>query len=153
MKGDVLYASPEYLHRETSAHLFDLGDLPDTGATPVDVVADERAAARLSAGLNAIVHKALRRDPSERYATAAGMLQDMRAQLFALAPGYGRKEAAEDTERLISEASARRDMAEPVEAGVPTSPVSQWKGPVALAPCSARRVVGNSMRSSSTTWW
>jgi serine/threonine-protein kinase len=124
----------------TSAHLFDLGDLPDSETAPVNVVADEqpsvaltrlmalvdrygpedveRAAARLPAGLKAIVHKALRRDPVGRYATASEMSQELRAQLFALAPGYGRKEVAEDVERLLSEASALRDAAEPLEPGL-----------------------------------
>ncbi|HLL02360.1 MAG TPA: serine/threonine-protein kinase [Myxococcaceae bacterium] len=159
VKGDVLYASPEYLHQDpmdarsdifclglvllealTSAHLFDLGHLPDTGAAPVNIVADEqpsvpltqmmklvdrygpedveRTAASLPAGLKAILHKALKRDPAQRYATAAELLQELRAQLFALAPGYGRKQAAEDVERLLSEASALRDVAEPVEPGL-----------------------------------
>ncbi len=159
VKGDVLYASPEYLHREpmdarsdifslglvllealTGSHLFDPRDLPDTEPEPVDVVADEkpsvtlarmmalvdrygprdveRVAADLPDGLKAIVRQALKRRPAERYATVAEMLHDMRAQLAALAPGYGRKEAAEEVERLICEASALRDVAEPVEAGL-----------------------------------
>jgi serine/threonine-protein kinase len=159
VKGDVLYASPEYLHREpmdarsdifslglvllealTSSHLFDLGDLPETATCPVNVVAEEqppvaltrlmawvdryspedveRAAARLPAGLKAIVHKALKRDPAQRYATASELGQDLRAQLFTLAPGYGRQQVAEDVERLITEASALRDVAEPLEPGL-----------------------------------
>lgn len=159
VKGDVLYASPEYLHRLpmdarsdifslglvllealTSGHLFDLGDLPDIEPEQVDVVADEqpsaalrrmmalvdrytledveRAAAPLPEGLKAIVRRALKRRPAERYETVAEMLQDMRVQLLALAPGYGRKEAVVDVERLISDASALRDVAEPVEAGL-----------------------------------
>jgi serine/threonine protein kinase len=159
VKGDVLYSSPEYLHREpmdarsdifslglvllealTSKHLFDVGDLLEVEPRSVDVVPDEepsvalaqmmvlvdrysredveRVVADLPEGLKAILHRALRRVPAERYATVAEMLQDMRAQLLALAPGYGRKEAAEDVERLISEASAMRDVAEPTEAGI-----------------------------------
>ncbi len=159
VKGDVLYASPEYLHRLpmdarsdifslglvllealTSGHLFDLGDLPEAGPEPVDVVAEEqpsvalarmmvlvdrytpedveRVAAPLPEGLKAIVCRALKRRPAERYATADEMLQDMRAQLFALAPGYGRREAAEDVGLLISQASALRDLAEPAEGGL-----------------------------------
>jgi serine/threonine-protein kinase len=83
--------------------------------TPEDV---ERVTAPLPEGLRSIVRRALKRRPAERYATAAEMLRDMRAQLLVLAPGYGRKEAAEEVERLISDASALRDVAEPVEAGL-----------------------------------
>jgi serine/threonine protein kinase len=159
VKGDVLYASPEYLHREpmdarsdifslglvllealTSVHLFDLGDLPDTGPEPGEGVAEEtpsvalsrmmalvdrygpqdveRSAAQLPSGLSAILHKALKRNPAERYATAAELLQDLSAQLLALAPGYGRREAAAETARLLSDASALRGVAEPVETGL-----------------------------------
>jgi serine/threonine protein kinase len=139
-RSDIFSLGLVLLEALTSGHLFDLGDLPDTEPEPVDVVADEepsvaltrmmalverytpedveRVAAPLPEELKAIVRRALKRRPAERYATVAEMLQDLRAQLFALAPGYGRKEAAEDVARLISDASALRDLAEPVEAGL-----------------------------------
>jgi serine/threonine-protein kinase len=159
-KGDLLYASPEYLQCNpmdarsdifslglvllealTSHHLFDSEEeaastpgevnvMPDEAPAPVllwrvlTAVAQyrpedvERAAAGLPEGLKAILHKALQRDPDRRHATAAELRQELRAQLTLLAPGYGRKEAAEEVERLISEASALRDVAEPVESGI-----------------------------------
>jgi hypothetical protein len=82
---------------------------------PEDV---ERTAAGLPEGLKAMLHKALQRDPAQRYATAAQMREALRAHLAVLSPGYGRMEAAEEVERLISEASAMRDVAEPVESGL-----------------------------------
>jgi eukaryotic-like serine/threonine-protein kinase len=159
VKGDVLFASPEYLHGEpmdarsdifslglvllealTSQHLFDLADMTEEEAQCVELRAEEkpsvplarmmarvdrygpedveRVALDLRPELKAIVHQALRRAPAERYATAADLLREVRAVLVALAPGYGRKEAAADVERLLSEASALRDVVEPVEGGL-----------------------------------
>jgi eukaryotic-like serine/threonine-protein kinase len=160
VKGDVLYASPEYLHLApmdarsdifslglvllealTSRHLFELEDLPQPPEAPrVDVTPEEapsfplarmmvcvdrygpadvaRAVAELPEGLQAVLHRALQREPAARHASAAELHQELRAQLLALAPGYGRREAAEEVARLISEASAMRDVAEPLEGGI-----------------------------------
>jgi eukaryotic-like serine/threonine-protein kinase len=78
----------------------------------------ERVVADLPEGLQAILRRALGRTPAERYATAEEMRGELHAQLVALAPGYGRKEAAEEVARLVTEASARRDGVEPVEGGI-----------------------------------
>jgi serine/threonine-protein kinase len=75
----------------------------------------ERVAANLPEGLKAILHRALGRAPSDRYPAAEDMRRELQTQLVALAPGYGRREVAEDVARLLKEASARRDVAEPVE--------------------------------------
>jgi hypothetical protein len=78
----------------------------------------ERLVVGLPGGLRAILQRALARVPAERYATAEEMHRELHAQLVTLAPGYGRKNAAEDAARLISDASGRRDAAEPVEGGL-----------------------------------
>ncbi|MFL5347651.1 MAG: serine/threonine-protein kinase [Hyalangium sp.] len=159
-KGDLLYASPEYLRCElmdarsdifslglvllealTARHLFDRweGEAPAPVAE-VKVVAEEatplplarmlalverygpedveRAAAGLPEGLKALLHKALQRDPARRHVSAAEVRQELRAQLIVLAPHYGRQEAAEEVQRLLSEASALRDVAAPTEGGL-----------------------------------
>jgi serine/threonine protein kinase len=160
VKGDILYASPEYLHLApmdarsdlfslglvllealTSRHLFELEDLPVPPEAPrVDVTPEEapslplarmmgrvdqygpadvsRAVADLPEGLRALLQRALQRDPAARHTSAAELNQELRALLLALAPGYGRKEATEEVARLISEASALRDVAEPLEGGI-----------------------------------
>jgi serine/threonine protein kinase len=78
----------------------------------------ERVAAELPEGLKAILRRALGRAPSDRYPSAEDMRRELQAQLVALAPGYGRREVAEEVARLFREASARRDVAEPVEEGI-----------------------------------
>lgn len=154
VRGDVAYASPEYLHRGaldarsdifslglvlveslTNRHVFDVDSprkpapesfpdvkpeedpsLPFTQMkaliaryTPADV---ERAAARLSEPVKAILLKALKRQPSERFASAAEMRDALRAVLVTKRQPYGRKEAAEELELLPSEASVMRDKVE-----------------------------------------
>jgi serine/threonine-protein kinase len=162
LKGDVAYASPEYLHRGaldarsdlfslglvlvellTSRHLFDvdaarrmappegLSDVrPEEEPTlpltqmqaliarysPADV---EHAVARLSEPVKAIIHKALKRQPAERHASAAEMRDALRAVLATKRQPYGRKEAAEEIERLPSEASGMRDKVELPEGTFP----------------------------------
>jgi serine/threonine protein kinase len=158
LKGDLLYASPEYLlgaemdarsdifslglvllEALTNRHLFDVEDsqpvsesaarstaaadeLPSLPLVRMITLAEqytarevERVAADLPEGLKAILHRALGRAPGDRYPAAEDMRRELQAQLVALAPGYGRREVAEDVARLLKEASARRDVAEPVE--------------------------------------
>ncbi|RKH36368.1 serine/threonine protein kinase [Corallococcus praedator] len=157
LKGDVAYASPEYLHRKpmdgrsdifslglvllemlTNKHLFDMEDatapvsipgvmteeLPSVPFTqmmalvnrygPEDV---ERAVAGLPDMLKAILHKALQRKPSERYATAAQMRDALRGALAVESPRFERQEASEELARLLSEASVLRDRVELDEEG------------------------------------
>jgi eukaryotic-like serine/threonine-protein kinase len=161
LKGDLLYASPEYLlgaemdarsdifslglvllEALTNRHLFNVEDSQPVSesATRSAATADEtpslplvrmitlaeqytaqdveRVVADLPEGLQTILRRALARIPADRYATAEEMRRDLHAQLVALAPGYGRKETAEEVARLFIEASARRDVAEPVEGGI-----------------------------------
>jgi serine/threonine protein kinase len=161
LKGDLLYASPEYLlgnemdarsdifslglvllEALTNKHLFDLENSAPVSetATKSSASADEtpslplsrmmtlaegygaqdveRVMVALPEGLRAILRRALARVPAERYATADEMRRELHAHLATLAPGYGRKDAAEDAARLISDASGMRDAAEPVEGGL-----------------------------------
>jgi len=161
LKGDLLYASPEYLlgaemdarsdifslglvllEALTNRHLFDVEDsqpLSESAASrtaaadelpslPLDrmiTLAEqytgrevERVAANLPEGLKAILYRALGRAPSDRHPSAEDLRRELQAQLVALAPGYGRREVAEDVARLFKEASAQRDVAEPVEGGI-----------------------------------
>jgi serine/threonine-protein kinase len=157
-KGDLMYASPEYLRSTamdarsdvfslglvllealTNRHFFACMAGPVEGAAP-DVEAEqepdiplrellavverytpedvERAAASLPDGLRAVVRRALKREPSERYASAEEMRREMRAYLVGLAPEYGRKDAQADAVQVISEASAKRGIGGPTEGGI-----------------------------------
>jgi serine/threonine-protein kinase len=162
LKGDLMYASPEYLlgapmdarsdifslglvllEALTNRHLFGFWLLQDSQhgeeAIP-DVRADEepdlpldqmlavvkrctpedaaRATAMLPQGLRTILCRALQREPGARYATAEELCRELRVQLHALLPGYGRREATEDMARVISDASAMRGLGEPIESGL-----------------------------------
>ncbi len=164
VKGDLVYASPEYLHCApmdarsdvfslglvlletlTNRHLFTMthvmqkpGSPPPAappgakaeeegnfslaemkalvdGYTPEDVARETEG---LPEPVRAIVHRALQRDAAARYATAEELRHQLRTQLIALAPGYGRREAAEELAAVISEASAAREAGVPAERDV-----------------------------------
>jgi len=68
--------------------------------------------------LKVILHKALRRKPAERYATAAELRDAVRAVLAQMPQPYGRMEAHEEVARLISEASAERERLELPQDGI-----------------------------------
>ncbi|XXF78507.1 serine/threonine-protein kinase [Myxococcaceae bacterium GXIMD 01537] len=157
LKGDVAYASPEYLHRRpmdgrsdvfslglllvemlTGRHLFDT-EVEVVAAAPEDVKTEEipslplarmialvnqygpedveRAVARLPDALKVIIHKALRRKPAERHATAAELRDALRAALAMEPRPFGRPEASAELARMLSEASAQRDRVELDEEG------------------------------------
>ncbi len=162
LKGDLMYASPEYLHgapMDARSDIFSLGMVllealtnrhllgswlldggpADEGAA-TGVTADEepdlplgqvlalmrrltpedlgRATATLPEGLGEILRRALQKEPARRFATAEEMCRALRAQLQVLAPGYGRQEAAMDMAHVISDASAMRELGEPLEGGL-----------------------------------
>ncbi|MFP2927225.1 serine/threonine-protein kinase [Pyxidicoccus sp. 3LG] len=184
LKGDVAYASPEYLWQkplDARSDVFSLGvtlaelltgvhpfDLEDASSAPVGHLHPEerpslplermqglmvrigpeevaRASAGLPAPLKAILQKALRREPSERYVTAGEMRDALRAAQAG--QPYGRKEATEELAHLLSEATIIRGRAEFAEAGLfpemqeahelepdgPASPEPGSKGPAASA--------------------
>lgn len=83
--------------------------------TPNDV---EKATAGLPEGFRAVLRKALRKPAADRYTTAEDMRDALRECLVQVREAndgrpYGRKEAAEELARLITEASQNRDEAEP----------------------------------------
>ena len=78
----------------------------------------EHATAVLPEGLRALLRRALQRVPAGRHATAEELGRELRVQLHALLPGYGRKEAAEDMAHVIADASAMRGLGEPIESGL-----------------------------------
>ncbi|WP_434345650.1 serine/threonine-protein kinase [Myxococcus virescens] len=159
LRGDVAYASPEYLRKEgltprsdvfslgvllvevlTSKHLFEVRDVPVVAkesrfvaesqpslplqqmqalmeAFGPDVV--EKAVGHLSQDIKAVLHTALRRNPEERFATAADMRDALRGVAHAqLREPYGRAEAAKEAARVVSEGGVLRDQVEFGEAGI-----------------------------------
>ncbi|MCP3136725.1 serine/threonine-protein kinase [Pyxidicoccus xibeiensis] len=159
LKGDVAYASPEYLHGKpltpasdvfslglvlvelaTGRHLFaeavetlevppprssvlrveEAPSLPLTQMlavveryTPADV---EQAVAGLPPDVRAVLHRALRKEPCERYASAGELCAALRDCLSAAVARegrpYARAEAALELARLTTDASASRDQVE-----------------------------------------
>jgi serine/threonine-protein kinase len=164
LKGDVAYASPEYLRRQllepssdvfslglvlvellTGRHLFNMEDAgearslflrpgeqvprpEESPSLPFELMRNliksygpedvEKAVKGLPESLKAIIHKALRKAPTERYVTAAEMRDALLTALGQVPQPYGRKEAHEEVSRLISEASALRDRMELPQEGI-----------------------------------
>jgi eukaryotic-like serine/threonine-protein kinase len=83
---------------------------------PEDV---ERIAHKAPAPLKEVAHRALRSNPAERYQSAAGMRDDLRAYLRSLRKPFGAAEAAAELADILKKASAlKRKAAHPVEIGV-----------------------------------
>lgn len=82
---------------------------------PEDV---EREAAGLPEALKAVLHRALRRTPSQRFATALEMRDALRAHLATLPRPYGRPEVASEVEQVASEATRLRGKVELLESGL-----------------------------------
>ncbi len=74
----------------------------------------ERATRELPESLRAVLHKALRHEPAERFQTAAELREALREQLAQWGP-YGREEAARELRRAADEASRLYEKAEPLE--------------------------------------
>lgn len=164
LKGDVAYASPEYLRRQhltpssdvfslglvlvellTGRHLFNVEDAgearslflrpgepvpkpEESPSLPFELMRNmieryrpedvEKAVRGLPDTLMAIIHKALRKVPAERYSTAAEMSDALRVCLTKMPQPYGRKEAREEVSQLITDASAHRDRLELPQEGI-----------------------------------
>ncbi|MBN9685239.1 MULTISPECIES: serine/threonine-protein kinase [unclassified Corallococcus] len=159
VRGDVAYASPEYLEKQplsprsdvfslgvllvellTGKHLFDVQDVSfdSTGLPPLQIEvfpslpltqmrillarfspADvEAAVAGLSPDVKALLHTALRADPTERFATASEMRDALRAALARRHPGYGRHEASKEVATVLAEGGGLRDAVEFGEGGL-----------------------------------
>ena len=67
----------------------------------------ESLMSRLSPGLRAILHRLLRREPSERYATAEALEADLRVHAAALGGQYGGAEAAAEFRRALEKTAPR----------------------------------------------
>lgn len=82
-----------------------------------DVV--EKAVGHLNQDIKAVLHTALRRNPEERFATAADMRDALRGVAHAqLRKPYGRAEAAREAAHVVSEGGKLRDQVEFGEGGI-----------------------------------
>lgn len=82
---------------------------------PKDV---EREAEGLPEPLKAVLHRALARGPSRRFATALEMRDALRDYLATLPRPYGRPEVAAEVEQVASEATRLRGKVELLESGL-----------------------------------
>lgn len=78
----------------------------------------EKAVKGLPETVKAIIHKALRKAPAERYSTAAEMRDALLGALAQRPQPCGRKEAHDEVSKLISDASAHRDRLELPQGGI-----------------------------------
>ncbi|NTX53689.1 serine/threonine-protein kinase [Myxococcus sp. CA039A] len=158
VRGDVAYASPEYVQRQpltprsdvfslgvllvellTGKHLFDVEAVPRApqGQPPrVEGIPSlplkqmrallatlgpafvEKAVEALTPEVKAILHKALRANPEERFSSAAEVRDALRAAQALRGQSYGRPEAAEEAARVLVEGGSMRDKVEFGEAGL-----------------------------------
>lgn len=89
----------------------------------------ERAAEGLPVPLRDILHTLLRRDPAERFATAAELEQVLRARLARLGP-YTGEDAVKEVQRALVEAGDRLwELAVPDDEGGITVPVTDTRDP------------------------
>lgn len=78
----------------------------------------ERAAGDVPEPLKRVLHKALRREPAERYQTGGEMREELRSYLRDLGRPFGPPEAAEELASLLEPGSLREIAALPIERGV-----------------------------------
>jgi eukaryotic-like serine/threonine-protein kinase len=83
--------------------------------SPRDV---EALARDVPEGLRAVLVRALRQSPRERFATAADFAQALRDWLREHAPHYGRQALAQEVTEAAMEATGRRNQAELLEGGL-----------------------------------
>ncbi|MCP3137271.1 serine/threonine protein kinase [Pyxidicoccus xibeiensis] len=93
-----------------------------------------RLAAGLPEGLVSLVVRALRQAPAERFQTGAELASALRGWLRAMAPGYGRLEAAEELVQAAVAATARRNQAELLEGGLHPEELTSEEAAVPLEP-------------------
>ncbi|RKG82100.1 serine/threonine protein kinase [Corallococcus exercitus] len=78
----------------------------------------EHLARDVPEGLRAVLVRALRQSPADRFGTAAELAAALREWLRDHAPAYGRQAAAEEVEAAAREATGRRNQAELLEGGL-----------------------------------
>ncbi|WP_342379808.1 serine/threonine protein kinase [Myxococcus stipitatus] len=158
VRGDVAYASPEYIRRGalsprsdvfslgvvlvellTGTHLFDVSDVPPGfagRALRVETLPSlplhqmqvmlarfgpdfvEAAVAPLANDVKAVLHKALRAHPEERFASAGELRDALRKVQETRGENYGRANVREEVARVLSEGGAMRAQVEFGEAGL-----------------------------------
>ncbi|NTX40791.1 protein kinase [Myxococcus sp. CA033] len=91
-------------------------------------------------GLAAVVLRALRREPAERFQTADEMGGVLRGWLSIHAPGQGRHATAEEVARVAMEATSRRNQAELLEGGLHPEDLTAEEASVSLEPGVAASV-------------
>nr|BDT32071.1 serine/threonine protein kinase [Myxococcus sp. MH1] len=158
VRGDVAYASPEYIRRDsltprsdvfglgvllvellTGTHLFDVADVPRLPpGRPLRAEAIpslplkqmrallasfgpdsvEKAVAGLAPDVKVILHKALRANPEERFASAAELRDALRVAQSLRSESYGRQDAAAEVAQVLAEGGRLRDKVEFGEVGL-----------------------------------
>jgi eukaryotic-like serine/threonine-protein kinase len=88
---------------------------------PEDV---ERAAQSVSEPLRAVLHRALRHEPTERFQSGLEMRDALRNHLVVQGHAYGRPEAAREVLIATREADLLREAADIIESGVYSAPPS-----------------------------
>ncbi|MFB1480657.1 serine/threonine protein kinase [Corallococcus sp. RDP092CA] len=78
----------------------------------------EQLASDVPEGLRAVVVRALRQAPADRFGTAAELASALREWLREHAPAYGRQALAEEVAEAAREATGRRNQAELLEGGL-----------------------------------
>lgn len=154
-RSDLFSLGLVMLELLTGRHLFDLEDVeraaaPDTDAPPASLaevhceepswvpIAQmaarierfeaqdvERASRGLSEPLRAVVHRALRKQPAERYQSGLELRDALRAFLVIHGHPYGRPEAAREVLVAVKEAELLRESADVLEPEVFPGPPSR----------------------------
>lgn len=93
-----------------------------------------RLAVSVPEALRALVIRALRQEPTERFQSGTEMAAALRSWLRAHAPGYGRHEAADELARAATEATSRRNQAELLEGGLHPEDLTAEEAAVSLEP-------------------
>ena len=158
LKGKLQYMSPEQAWGKPIDHrsdLFSLGSVLHEmltgerlfrGATDMlvlelvrkaDVAAPSQANPDVSPALDAVVRKALAREPDARYATGSEMLRDLESILYSFSPAPGSADVAIYLNRLREAAPAFVATPTPVPAAIPAAPAIP--APPQLLPRSSRR--------------
>jgi len=88
-------------------------------------------------GLGAVVLRALRREPADRFQTADELGGVLRGWLSVHAPGHGRHATAEEVARVAAEATSRRNQAELLEGGLHPEDLTAEEASVPLEPGAA----------------
>src|SRR5215831_4452628 len=149
LKGKVQYMSPEQAWGrpiDRRSDLFSLGSVlfemltgqklfrGDSDLTVLEkvraaeVVAPSSTSPEVSPSLDAIVLKALAREPEERYANASDMLRDLEAVLYAYTPAPGSADLAIFLHRLQAEEQAIAEVkAREASRAVPVEPEKKRK--------------------------